>query len=407
MPKIVIKEISESSLGTSAISNTVFIPIPVAITSSGNVKDWSDASVGIKLCSTEDDVDSYNKLTNASSDGGLADLNIKLIKYLISKYGYTVLVAAVNCTVSDGVYSVSGADIANKLFDTIADKALYDIRFICNGVINDDTFGESAVKCAETRGDCTALVSLPQSVYKVDDVKTHYASGSSNLSVMTPWFKCNVTSLNKETIPSQFGYLFAYGKMINNGIDSWYAVSGVSRGQIDELDSVVYDYSSSEVESLQARVDDGDGDLGLGYFNGVSYNMIHYVRPYGYVIWGNRTSLKNSSGAEDDTLSPIAYLNVRNLVSAVKKSIYNAARKYTFELNTEVLWQNFTKDVNSLLESMKTNQGIVGYKWERKTTKRKATIVANLTIVPIEAVEDFSITVKLSNDVADISESAN
>lgn len=48
---------------------------------------------------------------------------------------------------------------------------------------------------------------------------------------------------------------------------------------------------------------------------------------------------------------------------------------------------------------MMTGQGIRGYKISRKATNDKGKVVGKITIIPIEAVEDFELTVELSDSL--------
>lgn len=110
---------------------------------------------------------------------------------------------------------------------------------------------------------------------------------------------------------------------------------------------------------------------------------------------------------ENDGLNTVlkasAFLNIRNLANSVKKALYEAANKYTFEQNSEVLWVNFKSEVAPLLDRMQSGNGILGYKFIRIKTDKKARLKARLIIIPIEPVEDFELEVFLA-DSLEISE---
>lgn len=229
--------------------------------------------------------------------------------------------------------------------------------------------------------------------------------GSAELSYVaafTPGFKSSLESLGGSIvtpvhIPASFGYLFAYAKAIKSNPD-WYAVAGSFRGTINELTSVEYEYKNSEIEMLQGRAKSSEVPLDDEEDNvGCAINCIAYVRPFGHIIWGNRTFLENTASKKTVATS---FLNVRNLVSTVKKSLYDAARKYTFEQNSELLWVNFKAQIIPLLDSMKNGNGILGYKFVRLATSAKARLKARLIIMPIEAVEDFELEVELADSIS-------
>ena len=79
--------------------------------------------------------------------------------------------------------------------------------------------------------------------------------------------------------------------------------------------------------------------------------------------------------------------------------MYDAARLYAFEPNNDVLWANFKSQVVPTLEKMMGGNGIEGYKFTRLATNKKARLKARLTIVPVEAVEDFDLEVELANSL--------
>lgn len=99
------------------------------------------------------------------------------------------------------------------------------------------------------------------------------------------------------------------------------------------------------------------------------------------------------------------FLNVRILLCDIKKQVYNAAMRVTFEPNDDIVWVNFKTLVNATLEKMKSGRGISWYKWTREYTDQKALIKATLTIKPIEAVESFDINVMLTDQDASVEES--
>ena len=51
---------------------------------------------------------------------------------------------------------------------------------------------------------------------------------------------------------------------------------------------------------------------------------------------------------------------------------------------------------------MKADQGIAGYKISRVATDKKALLVAKIRIVPIEAVEDFDLSIYLEDSLSGI-----
>lgn len=57
-----------------------------------------------------------------------------------------------------------------------------------------------------------------------------------------------------------------------------------------------------------------------------------------------------------------------------------------------------------LLDQMQTGNGISGYKLTKKKSTKKATLTAVVRIYPIEAVEDFEITLELADESTDVTD---
>ena len=246
---------------------------------------------------------------------------------------------------------------------------------------------------------------LPTSsqVTKVREYFESFKSGDTSYSsAFTPNFRTALESLggsanNHVSIPMTFGYLFAYANSIKSNPEG-YAIAGGTRGLIPELSELEYYYTNAESEMLQGRAISNEVDLDDEEDNvGCAINTAMYVRPFGDIIWGNRT-FKNNDAILKTTAT--SFLNVRNFVNAIKKKLYDTARKYTFEQNSEVLWINFQSEITPMLEELKANNCILGYVFKKVATNAKARLKAKLTIVPIEGVEDFELEVELTNSIS-------
>jgi len=103
-------------------------------------------------------------------------------------------------------------------------------------------------------------------------------------------------------------------------------------------------------------------------------------------------------------MSYFSFLNVRLLVCDIKKQIFSAAAKITFEPNDTITWINFKMLANTLLDSMKDGRGLEKYFWEKLPSNQRATINAQLIIKPIEAVEFFTINIHLTDEDVSVQE---
>lgn len=320
--------------------------------------------------------------------------------------GLPVLYCSYN-TEGDGINPSAGIlygwlldDSDGGAFKIVADRGMYDIKYITSGGYpnfdSNPSIYPKMKSLAVQRGDCVALIDhlngpdvplLGDSSYYGKIVKSFKGDPEGDkCAAFTPWINVKgVAVTGTHTLPPSFAYLSALAVSIRTNA-SWLAVAGATRGAIPNLD--------------------GDAPLNIdkiltnsiaeeGYQNriGVSINAITNIQPYGYRIWGNRTLKTNT-----ENLVATSFLNIRNLVSEVKKVTYRACRKYMFEQNNDVLWTNFKAAIEPTLEQMRTGAGISGYKIIKEATNEKAKLVATIKLYPIYAVEDFEITVRMEDD---------
>ena len=301
----------------------------------------------------------------------------------------------------------------------LKDKSLVDVRFLTSGI--DAANNANLIEVANERQDCIALINLDETAddfdYTVATVRAGFVNNSSVYAAgFTPWFYSehptlikgveDLTTVNDKpdtkeaeevAIPAAYGYLFAYGRMLANNAAEWQAVAGPERGIIPELSDVFYTYSYEDVEILQARAATGLVELDDATDNvGIAINPIAWVRPNGYILYGNRTLKKNDAKKKTTAQS---FLNIRNGVNAIKKVMYDAGRTFVFEQNTEVLWINFKNYITPLLDRMQSSDGLLGYTFVKVATDAKARLKAKLTVIPVEAVEDFDLDVYLVDDL--------
>ena len=300
----------------------------------------------------------------------------------------------------------------NSSLDKLLDKNEYTFKFLTSGAYpvfdycvasgDSDTYPiiNKMLTIAAKRGDIIALIdhadkdtvsrTSSQLITNVKERLNNIAQVNNEDvqkygAMFTPW--CNYSLVSEITdyseggntyLPGSFAYLSCVANSIKNN-PNWYAVAGVTRGQINNLVQPQVNISGADADILQ--VDDS-----------YSVNPIMRIKPYNYCIWGNRTLNPNTKG-----LVASSYLNIRMLTNDVKKVVYQAAQKLTFELNNEVLWLNFKSEIQPILDKMVSGNGLSGYKIIKKDTTKKATIEAIIRLYAIEAVENWDITIELSD----------
>ena len=321
------------------------------------------------------------------------------------------------------LYSEAGSNISS-IFDKIVDKATYNIKFITSGSYpvfdylkenkNKPVLMQYMLKCAATRGDCQAIIDYDiddrlESVYTKlnaepyisslavadsSDYKTaadQYGQTENTLKyghIIGPWgtYINSVISTDVK-LPGSYAYLRALASSTKSN-PNWYAIAGVTRGLVPDLmqlEEIITGAIADKVQAIEK--------------NTCSIIPIMYIRDYGYCIWGNRTLHYQ----EYEDLVASSFLNIRILADDVKKTVYEAARALMFETNSLQLWLNFKSKITPLLDKMITGNGLSDYTIRKEKTSKKATLKVVITLYAIEAVENFDITVEISDSVVEVS----
>lgn len=259
------------------------------------------------------------------------------------------------------------------------------------------------------RGDCVALLDIDESNFDSSwskNAKLEYFGNKAKAlpasryaAIFAPRVVYNLPAYDNETgdvfFPGSFHYL-ACAAQAQSRYAEWYAVAGYTRG-ICPL-SVAYttwdDIGDIDVNTLAPRK--------VNTYTDRAINLVLNERG-NYYLWGNRTS----AALDNDGLIFSHFLNIRQLCCTLKQVLYEASRKFTFDPNSDLLWVNFVNAIRPTLEKMKGDQGIRGYKISKVATDKKALLVAKIRIVPIEALEDFDISVYLEDSLEGITISAN
>lgn len=297
------------------------------------------------------------------------------------------------------------------IYENLKDKGEYTVKYLTSGGYPTYEFGENVVVAgmidtAANRGDCIALIdhtdntdrslndknptSVYYSVYQNSMNGGLFAQGTY-ASMFTPWAKYSVPrSAISLDMPGSFAYLSALGIALQTN-DRWLAIAGATRGVVPNF------ISACTKERLTNALADAYTQR-----DRIAINPITVIKPYGNLIWGNRT-LYTATGTAGNNLNAWSFLNYRNMASDIKKLVYETAKRYTFEQNSDILWINFKSGITPLLDKMKSGYGIVDYKITKGETKEKAKLVAVITIIPIYPVEDFDITLVVEDEEVSVS----
>lgn len=343
------------------------------------------------------------------------------IAYELLGLGYTVLYKMITST----VYLEQ-----ETFWRPLKDKTLYDFRYLMSGIVRGNaTVYKNMVDIAEFtpenaafdgvgvtthgRGDCVALLDIDETAYSgktqeaaIESVLSFAKSNiplSKYAAVFAPTVKYAKGGLsevsafgNNQTFPASFHYL-ACAARSSERYSEWYANAGYTRGVSKyTIESVGCKFGEAAVNMFQKRASDPANNVVM------AINPIINLRG-SYYIWGNRTTFGlGAVNTPEGDLKASHFLNIRQLCSSIKKKVYVSCRQITFDPNSDMLWVNFCNSIKPLLEKMKADQGIADYKISKVKTNRKAFLSVIIRIVPIEAVEDFDISIHLEDSLEGI-----
>ncbi len=200
-----------------------------------------------------------------------------------------------------------------------------------------------------TRKDCIALCD----VYKGYDPNyiTDYVLllNTSYATMHFPW--CWITDPNTAKLtlmPPSFIFMYTFLSNLINSESSqkWFPPAGVKRATADVVVKPYFEIGSTLLDKWQNQ-------------GTVHVNPIMRLKQYGYVIYGQYTTLQ---AIDIFTHSALESLNVRLISNVVKKKIFDVCLDLAFEPNTSMLWNKFFNAMDDFLRYMKYNLGVYDYR---------------------------------------------
>ena len=327
----------------------------------------------------------------------------------------------------------------NNAFQPVIDRWLYNVKFITSGgyaTILDTTksgsYGilQTMLMAAAVRADAIALADVSYN----EDILTTSTNINENIAPKDPGYKIgpttsdicnlkfaandkrkeeettkygaivgpggvyqvveahltanNINENNQIKMAGSFGYLLALANSIKiQKNPDYFAIAGVTRGFVPHLKSLTVEPTGADIEVAETKEKEK-----------ISINPIVKVQPnFGYCIWGNRTLFPNPLV----DLAASSFLNIRVMSADVKKVIYNACKKFTFETNSTELWLNFKSEVEPLLEKMVANGALEDFELLKQKSTERATLSVYVKLVTQYAVEDFDITIGLTDSTVE------
>ena len=295
----------------------------------------------------------------------------------------------------------------------LLERGQYQFKYLTSGgyptfEYNSNSIANDMARLCANRGDAVAFIdhtdnpsrplSGTKSIYYILTYNNFLSTDIQPFATMfTPSFEYRVTttyrgqsySQNKRVIlpstvimPASFAYFTCLATSVKTN-PNWYAIAGTIRGRVTNVSQM-----RTDKPLTNALADAYSSDTST------AINPITNIVPYGECIWGNRTLLDNS--IKQGTVAT-SFLNIRNMVSDVKKNVYSACQSLLFEQNTDVLWANFLFKVTPLLDSMVNGGGLSNYKIIKLPNSDRTRINVKIRLYPIYAVESFDVTIYLND----------
>ena len=291
------------------------------------------------------------------------------------------------------------ADASNNPFVKLADELAYDCTIITSGGYPNVTDGAGAgcftamLTAAATRGDTYCLMDLAENTAKANylswattaagvDGTVNGAERKTYGQLVGPWYECYCSTVaGNVKMPGSFASLMCAVNAARANNPKWFAVAGTKRGKVSNIVAPEFEVGSVLYETWQGGVQ--------------CINPIMNVKPVGYCINGQRTLIKNE---DKDYPKALSFMNVRIMLNEIKRVVKKACGEMKFESNDSVFWNTFKSLITPTLEQMKNNRGLEDYKIERVSTNKPATVEGIIRVKPIEAVESFNLTIKITQD---------
>ena len=284
------------------------------------------------------------------------------------------------CTIAEGDSGLEGIR-NNDVIAAINEYAASDIQIdvLTTPEFTDPEVISAGVRAAEDFG--FMYITSPTSA-DFSSCMTDVASYPKSESLAVYWPNVKYNNFDA-TIPASVAVLTAYAR--NDNINKWLSPAGVNRGTLPLVTKLDIPGNLTEEEM---------SDL---YDNIIPVNVIKYVPNTGYVVWGQKTT-----ATQDVYMDRI---NVSRLVKYIYREVYNISSEFLFEPINENTFTNWGLRVGSLLENIKTNQGLVDYRYKMdEENNTEATIAENyligqVSVKPTEVAEFIDIDFVLTSEV--------
>ena len=284
---------------------------------------------------------------------------------------------------ADASTSLSSAAVVAG-FDLLRNDELIDVSLLVAGPWSNTTIVDNITNIAESRKDCVAFISPPQtSVVNITNTSTQTTNVIN--------YRNSLTSSNYAVIDSGWKYLYdRYNDKyrwvpLNADIaglcartdfvaDPWFSPGGLNRGQIKGVVKLAFNPTKTNRDEL--------------YKNGV--NPVVTFPGQGTVLFGDKTMQVKPSAFDR--------INVRRLFIVLEKSIATAAKFQLFEFNDAFTRAQFRNIVEPFLRDVQGRRGITDFRVVCDETNNTGDVIdrnefrADIYIKPARSINFISLT---------------
>ena len=225
----------------------------------------------------------------------------------------------------------------------------YDINLLATpGFTSGAVIGQSIQMC-QSRGDVLYVVDPPYGLRPQQVVDWHngmllsdlgQAINSSYAALYWSWLKVfDQFSGDNIWIPPS-GHVLSVFARTSRVAEQWFAPAGLRRGRL--LTPIDVEYSPTLPER------------DLLYGSGNAVNPIVNFPQDGITIWGQRTLQRMASALDR--------VNVRMLLSYIKKNLTRALRPFVFEQNDSITWEQARLLTETFLADVKARRGLEDFR---------------------------------------------
>jgi hypothetical protein len=216
---------------------------------------------------------------------------------------------------------------------------------------------------------------------------------SSSCACYGPWgYQQFLSTGNTKLLPGSYTFLLAWMNSILNGNPVWVSPAGVKRATLGSW------YRKPKYEIDKATLEEWQGQE-FSTSKSHKVNPIMRLRDYGYVIYGDDTTLKP---APDGKTSALQSLSTRVLSNLIKNRAFEISLSLQFDQMANELYVQFRTLLGQYLDELKYQNAISGYSISpangetvsyTSINERKVPVI--IRISPVLSVKDFDITLEI------------